>query len=101
MSSQKDQNNDVDLSKFFDRPQTDSGRPATIQPMDARMGNGKKQLNLVWVVVVNFLIGTALFSFYIVKSNAAAAVKPLDIQDIAPPVNYTLSEGEKYMLPLP
>ena len=103
MSSQKDPNNEVDLSKFFDREQPNTIRPATIQPMHEKLGMGseKKQGSLVWIVVANFVIGMALFSFYIIKSNVAATVKPVSMQEIAPPVNYTLSEGEKYMLPLP
>jgi len=101
MKSEKEPNSEVDLSKFFEKEVSETPRAATIQPMDLRIGNEKKQGSLVLVVVVNFIIGAAIFSYYIVKSNTAASVKPVSIQSITAPVNYTAETGEEYKPPLP
>jgi hypothetical protein len=103
MNSANDQKNDVDLSKFFDRekPRVESNL-GTIQQMgELGMGGGKKQFSLIWVVIANFIIGTAIFSFYIVKSNEAALIKPANLQNSTAPVNYPEELRENYMPPLP
>jgi hypothetical protein len=101
MKIDKNQNSDVDLSKFFEKEKVSNVRPAIIQPMDMKIGGGRKSAGLVWVVIVNFIIGAAIFSYYIVKANSAGAVKPVSMQKISAPVNYTPGPGGQYLLPLP
>ncbi len=101
MNTQKDPNNEVDLSKFFEKESVAEVRPATIQPMETMLSRGKRRGGLVWVVVVNFILGTAVFSYYIIKANAAGSVNPVTMQKITAPVNYTVKDGETYMPPLP
>jgi len=97
--------NDIDLSKFFEKETISNIRPATVTPVapvDFNKISGRKRQNgLIWVVIVNFAIGAALFSYFIVKTNASETVKPVTMQKIAPPVNYLPSTGEQYMPPLP
>lgn len=102
MSSDKEQKNDVDLSKFFEKETVSNIQPPTIRQEDFEQITGtKKQNGLIWVVIVNFIIGAAIFSYYIVKTSAAGTVKPVGMQKIAPPVNYTPTGDEQYMPPLP
>lgn len=101
MNTQKESNNNVDLSKFFEKESVAEVRPATIQPMEKMIAGEKRRGGLIWVLVVNFVLGTAVFSYYIIKSNEAGAVKPVSLQKIAAPINYPLKEGESYMPPLP
>ncbi len=68
MSNQKNPNNEVDLSQFFERERPVSAQ-AVDQSPDFNIGSGskRKQISLVWVVAANFIIGTAIFSYYIIK----------------------------------
>lgn len=101
MSSPKDQNNEVDLSKFFERKKNEPLAPTIIKPVDFKLGNRKKQTSLIWIVVVNFIIGTAIFSYYIIKSRVAASIEPVTMQKLTAPVNYPEELRGNYMPPLP
>jgi hypothetical protein len=101
MKSDKNQNSDVDLSKFFEKEKVSSLRSPIIQPVDMKIDGGRRSGGLVWVVIVNFIIGAAIFSYYIVKANNAGAVKPVSMQKISAPINYTPGQAGQYMLPLP
>jgi hypothetical protein len=94
-------NDTTDLSRFLEKPAALPAKDSTppVSPVWADIK--KRQRFLTAVLAVNFALGLVIFTYLIVKTNELSSTVAIGVQQMKPPINYQVSPGETYRLPLP